>query len=172
MSQDIFSYLSSHSGPYLLAALLLGSVAAVAAVALLVRMRSLLRPFARVRAETDDPAHVLPAVLALVEKNESRVEDLATELAAHLAESRFFVRHVGLVRYDAFGDIAGQQSYSMCLLDSRKNGVVLTYLTSKGSTRGYAVTMRDGEPHRQLSDDETRAVDAALSGDALVTEAR
>ncbi|MEE9270875.1 MAG: DUF4446 family protein [Candidatus Krumholzibacteria bacterium] len=172
MLQEVFRYLAAHSGQFLLAALVLGLVAVVVSIVLLSKTRSTLGPLSRLRAETDDPSQILPAVLRLVEQNESRIEELATNMAAHIEESHFFVRYVGLVRYDAFEDIAGQQSYSMCLLDSHKNGVVMTYLTAKASTRSYAVVIKGGEAHRKLSDEEGRAMEIALSAEAPVTQAR
>ena len=80
-----------------------------------------------------------------------------------IAESRACVRYVGLVRFDAFGDIGGQQSYSVCLLDAEKNGVLLTYLTGRNSTRSYAVPIAGGGTSRELSDEEKRALREALS---------
>jgi hypothetical protein len=172
MLPEVFRYLAAHSGQFLLVALVLGLVAAVVSIAVLVKTRANLGPLARLRAETDDPSQILPAALRLVEQNESRIEELAAKMAAHIEESHFFVRYVGLVRYDAFDDIAGQQSYSMCLLDDHRNGVVLTYLTAKASTRSYAVAIKGGEAHRKLSDEEGQAMEIALSEETPATQAR
>ncbi len=169
---EVFRHLAANSGQYLLVALVLGLVALVVSIALLVRTRALLRPLDRLRTESDDTSQVLLSALHLVEENESRLADLSERVREHLEESRLLVRYVGLVRYDAFDDIAGQQSYSLCLLDSQRNGVVLTYLTAKASTRSYAVAIKGGEAHRKLSEEESRAMEVALSGDAVVTPTR
>ena len=166
---EVFRHLAANSGQYLLVALVLGLVALVVSIALLVRTRALLRPLDRLRTESDDTSQVLLSALHLVEENESRLADLSERVREHLEESRLLVRYVGLVRYDAFNDIAGQQSYSLCLLDSHRNGVVLT---AKASTRSYAVAIKGGEAHRKLSEEESRAMEVALSGDAVVTPTR
>jgi hypothetical protein len=69
---------------------------------------------------------------------------------------------IGLVKYNAFEDIGGMQSYSLCLLTREKNGVILTNLVGRNSTRGYALEVTEGNPSRKLSDEEQRALETAL----------
>ena len=78
-------------------------------------------------------------------------------------ESRSSIKQSALVRYDAFDDIGGQQSFSLCLLDGHKNGYILTYLTGRNSTRSYAVRVEKGRASRQLSDEESQAFVEAIS---------
>ncbi len=76
------------------------------------------------------------------------------------------VRYQGLVRYNAFGDIGGNQSWSLALLNARHTGAVLTLLHSREETRMYVKELRTGVPDRELSDEEQRAVAAAIAGGA------
>ncbi len=69
---------------------------------------------------------------------------------------------IGLIKYNAFEDIGGMQSYSLCLLTREKNGVILTNLVGRNSTRGYALEVSDGDPSRKLSEEEQRALEKAL----------
>lgn len=155
------SALNNHVGTYVFVALALGAVALITSIALLVRVRSLTRPLARTR-EADDATAMLSSILHAIDSAESKMTRLADEFDAHLSESARMLKHVGLVRYDAFEDIAGQQSYSMCMLDSHKNGLIITYLTGKNSTRSYAVAVTGGEASRKLTDEEKRAMETAL----------
>jgi hypothetical protein len=66
------------------------------------------------------------------------------------------------VKYNAFEDIGGMQSYSLCILTSERNGFILTNLVGRNSTRGYALDITDGAPSRDLSDEERQAFDDAL----------
>ncbi len=71
------------------------------------------------------------------------------------------LRKVGLVRYDAFENIGGRQSFSMALLDETANGVVLTSLVSRQDIRVYAKPVLAGATDGRLSDEEQAAISQA-----------
>lgn len=73
------------------------------------------------------------------------------------------IQHCGLVRYDGFGDVSGQQSFSLALLDADRNGAVLTGLFSRSDSRCYGKAVVAGEPEQTLSEEEQRAFEVALS---------
>jgi HAMP domain-containing protein len=157
---SLLQSVSANSATFILVALIVSVVALVLAAVAMVRLASALKPLRRLK-ESEAPEQILPAVLRLVEETEGSVSRLTKAFETHLSESRAFTRYVGLVRYDAFEDIAGQQSFSMALLDSDRNGVILTYLTSKNSARSYAIAIKAGEAPRKLSDEELRALNDA-----------
>lgn len=165
--EPICAHIAERSSAYILVSLVLGVGSAVVSFVALGRFRAAVRPFSRIRPSSDDPGQLLPAVLRLAEDSDAKLESMAARLDNHIEESRRFIKYAGLVRYDAFEDIGGQQSFSMCLLDDRKNGVLVTYLTGKSSTRSYAVAIENGEAPRKLSDEEARVLDEAVSSDVL-----
>ena len=72
------------------------------------------------------------------------------------------LKKVGLVRFNPFRQLGGNQSFSLALLDEDSNGVVLSALHSKDSTRVYAKPVVDGkEADYTLSDEEKEAVKIA-----------
>lgn len=71
------------------------------------------------------------------------------------------VRHVSVVRYDAFGDLGGQMSFSVALLDTAGDGLVLSAINGRSDCRTYAKGVRAGEGAQQLSPEEQQAVAAA-----------
>lgn len=73
------------------------------------------------------------------------------------------LQHVGLVRYDAFGDVTGQQSFSLALLDGCDNGTVLTALFGRTNSRSYGKIIVAGQPQQQLTEEEQQALIQALS---------
>jgi hypothetical protein len=89
---------------------------------------------------------------------ENRLQDLALEV-------RGCIQHFGLVRYDAFGDVSGQQSFSLALLDADKNGAVLSGLFSRSDSRCYGKAVVSGTPEQSLTDEEQHALDIALSNE-------
>jgi hypothetical protein len=72
------------------------------------------------------------------------------------------VRHVGLLRYDAFEDVGGRLSFSCALLDDHGNGVVLTSINGRQETRVYAKPVTRGNSSYNLSTEEQEAIRQAL----------
>jgi len=61
------------------------------------------------------------------------------------------LRHVAVVRYDAFGDVSGAQSWSLAILDDAGDGVVVTAINGREAARTYAKNVRAGESDAALS---------------------
>jgi uncharacterized protein DUF4446 len=72
------------------------------------------------------------------------------------------VAHQGLVRYDAYNELSGQQSSSLALLDSHRNGVILTSIVHRDQARIYLKRMSEGQAEIELSPEEQEAVNTAL----------
>jgi hypothetical protein len=75
---------------------------------------------------------------------------------------RSSLRFQGMVRYDAYRDMGGQQSWSIALLDADQNGAVVTSLHARDHARVYLKEMAEGTPSQRLSPEEERAVALAL----------
>jgi hypothetical protein len=73
------------------------------------------------------------------------------------------VRHVGLVRYDAFEDVGGRLSFSCALLDDHGSGVVVTSINGRQDTRVYAKPVTGGRSSYNLSVEEEEAIRQALA---------
>ena len=86
---------------------------------------------------------------------------LRQEVAALSAEAREALRHLAVVRYDAFGDMGGHLSWSLALVDDGGNGVVLTSIHGRSEARTYAKNLAAWKSDQQLSPEEEEAVAAA-----------
>jgi hypothetical protein len=73
------------------------------------------------------------------------------------------VRHVALVRYDAFEDVGGRLSFSCALLDDHGTGVVLTSINGRQETRVYAKPVAAGTSTYNLSLEEEEAIRQAMA---------
>jgi hypothetical protein len=71
------------------------------------------------------------------------------------------ISHIGLVRFDAFEDAGGAQSFALALIDDDGDGVVLTSLHSRQTTRLYIKGVRRGVAESPLSAEEVRAMQNA-----------
>jgi hypothetical protein len=128
--------------------LILASCAlAVAVVALLFSVLAL----RRLRVRRGVGAEALP----------QDVHGLRQEVAALKAETRDALRHLAVVRYDAFGDMGGHLSWSLALTDDAGHGVVLTSIHGRSEARTYAKSISGWSCEQQLSPEEEEAIEHA-----------
>ena len=86
------------------------------------------------------------------------VRVLRDDLAAARADLSDALRHVAVVRYDAFGDMGGRMSFSAALLDDAGDGLVLTSINGRSETRTYAKGVKSGASDHSLSPEEEQAI--------------
>jgi Protein of unknown function (DUF4446) len=151
--------------------------AALALVALLVAAVSAVR-LRRVRAAqravlgnlgaTDLVAHAA-TLQAAFEQLHGWVEEVATRLDGRMttAERRLdgAIAYRALVRYDAYGELSGNQSMSLALLDAERNGIVISSITHRDSARLYCKRVHRGTGEHELSPEEAEAVRLAIAGE-------
>jgi hypothetical protein len=127
---------------------ILASCALVVAVAALLFSILALR---RLRVRRGVSAEALP----------EDVHGLRQEVAALRAEARDALRHLAVVRYDAFGDMGGHLSWSLALADDAGHGVVLTSIHGRSEARTYAKSISGWACEQQLSPEEEEAIEHA-----------
>jgi hypothetical protein len=128
---------------------------------------------ARRRREAAEPVKLDPAVRALFERQGAAIGQLETAVRQLTGGERRLdglvrtaLRHVGLVRYDAFEDVGGRLSFSCALLDDHGNGVVITSINGRQETRVYAKPIDGGKSPHNLSAEETEAIRRAMAAPA------
>jgi hypothetical protein len=142
----------------------------VAAVAL-VRLRRL-RADQRVLLGTAPAADLVQHASRIEQEFRSLhayVGDVAARLDGRLgtAEARLdgTIAYRGLVRFDAYNEMSGQQSCSIALLDAMRSGIVLSSIHHRDQARLYVKHLIAGEPEYPLSPEEVEAVRVALAGE-------
>lgn len=83
---------------------------------------------------------------------------VTVEIDALRADLATALRHLAVVRYDAFGDMGGHLSWSMALLDDGGDGVVLTSIHGRSDSRTYAKNVTVWTANQQLSPEEQEAI--------------
>lgn len=83
------------------------------------------------------------------------------EAAAAGAVDPQALRHVGVVRYDAFGDMGGALSFSAAMFDDHGDGLVISSINGRSETRTYAKALLDLRSDHALSPEEQQAIDRA-----------
>jgi hypothetical protein len=109
------------------------------------------------------------SVLDALNRGSAETQALRNELArakgeldiarSELADA---LRHVAVVRYDAFGDMGGRMSFTAALLDDSGDGLVITSINGRTEARAYAKGVKQGSSDQSLSPEETEAIALAL----------
>jgi hypothetical protein len=151
-----------------------GVVAVAAVVALLVAMLAIVLVLRGERRSTDvSPGAARIADLERRLAQQSRrlellerdvdaqrdgIEVEARPLANAIRRTGSAISHLGLVRFDAFDDTGGGQSFALALIDDDGDGVILTSLHSRQTTRVFVKDIRGGVADVPLSGEEERAL--------------
>lgn len=100
----------------------------------------------------------------------SRVEERSPvgegDLAALRHDIAQALRHVAVVRYDAFGDMGGRLSFSAAVIDDAGDGLVMSSIHGRGESRTYAKGIVGGDADATLTPEERQALAAARTGSA------
>jgi hypothetical protein len=89
---------------------------------------------------------------------------LRHEVAALRGEAAMALKHLAVIRYDAFGDVGGHLSWSLALLDDHGDGAVLTSIHGRNEARAYAKSITAWSCEQPLSPEEDEAVSQARRG--------
>ena len=159
---------TSTEGIVALAAAGVAFIALVLGIVLAVRLRRLR---AAQRAVMGEEQRDLVTHAARLEQGFVELRDWVDETATGIetrmatAEARIdgAVAYRAVVRYDAYGEMSGQQSSSIALLDARGSGVVLSSILHRENARVYVKQVVDGRAEQELSPEEQEAMSSALA---------
>ncbi len=96
-----------------------------------------------------------------VASNEKSIDQLVKRVDEVEGRLPFAISYVGVVAYNAFGNVVGNRSRSIALLNQRGDGLVITLLSSREETVFYTKEVRSGSGIEELSPEEQAAVDRA-----------
>ncbi len=71
---------------------------------------------------------------------------------------------MGIVKYDAFAEMGGKLSYSLCMLDDKDNGFIITSIHSREGCNSYIKEIIRGKSYVIMSTEERQALEAAQRG--------
>jgi hypothetical protein len=150
--------------PISLASLALGAGGCLAAARANVRFRRLRRDCTLLQSGAEGSSFIVAAA-----RTASELERLRGDVGRLHRQFETFrdnvdesIRRVAVHRYDAFGEMGGRLSWSLAMLDDNGDGVVLTALVGRNSTRSYAKPVRNGHGQSEMSPEELQVVSAAL----------
>ena len=111
--------------------------------------------------EGDKVEKILSEYLRIVDENKKQVVEQEERINRLEANLKKCIQKVGLIRYNAYGDTGSDLSFTMALMDSEDNGVVVNGLYSRESSSIFAKALVKGETKYNLSAEEIQAIDIA-----------
>lgn len=145
-------------------AVVLGVVALIVAVRALRRSRRAERRYRAIVGSDRDVVDVLLDRVSAIDVNAKAIEQLAKVVADTRDEIAHSIRHLAVIRYDAFRDMGGRRSFSAALLDDTGDGLVLTNLCGRTESQTIAKGVTAGTG-TGLSPEEQDAVKFAMKGE-------
>lgn len=145
-------------------ALLFAVLALAAAAVAVLRLRAVQRNFEVLWGSAErghDVASVVRSEHERISALDQRVTALGGRVDGVLEHVAAGLRHVSVVRYDAFGDMGGRLSFSAAILDDAGDGLVISSIHARGESRTYAKGVIDGRSEITLTPEERQALAAA-----------
>ena len=71
------------------------------------------------------------------------------------------IQKVGVIRFNPFNDVGGNQSFVIALLDNSLNGVIIQSLYSRDGVRVYSKQIKEGKAEYTLGKEEEEAIKLA-----------
>ena len=94
-----------------------------------------------------------------------KVDKLNEKLEDFEKKSQSMLQGVGVVRFNPFSETGSNQSFSLAILDRKKDGVVITSFYSREGSNVYGKTIKNGESEYSLSEEEQKAITLATKID-------
>lgn len=89
-------------------------------------------------------------------------DNLKSQLEQLNLENKSNFNKIGMVRFNPFERIGGDQSYVIALLDRLNNGIAITFLYTRDGVRVYTKKLTKGQCHEmELSSEEIEAIKKA-----------
>ncbi|HOS51176.1 MAG TPA: DUF4446 family protein [Bacillota bacterium] len=161
----MMSFLRDNSYFITAALMFLLLIVAALTMALMLRVQKIKRQYEKLLSGVSEQnvEEVLIDYLTSTKELESRTKALEVRMGTAEMEAGTHIQNIGMVRYNAFEGVGGEQSFSLALLDDKKNGITITGIFGHSETRVYAKPIEDGSSKYNLSPEELEAISKAGS---------
>ena len=123
----------------------------------------------------DTRAGSLDALLARLERVERSLDVLDTiQVSQQALDGRMLssLQGIGVVRFNPFAEMGGDQSFALAVVDANADGFVMSSLHGRNATRLYAKVLQRGQSSTALSAEEQQALDQAMLNQQTISRAR
>lgn len=104
---------------------------------------------------------IITKVLDIEKDNKKRIGEVGAIFRDFEFKSNSHIQKIGLVRFNPFTEMGGDQSFSLSLLDFNDSGVIITGLHMRDRTRMYVKRIENGKSEMELSKEEEKSLKLA-----------
>ncbi len=157
---SIMHSLQAQAGIIALCAVLIALICLIMAILASLRLRALEARWKMAfrNSAGNSIEEAISSRLVVVEGMDQRVKSLESHAFQSDAQMALCHQRIGVVRYDAYDDLGGQQSLSLAIMDNADNGIVITSVLGRQSQRTYAKKIVKGRSDSPLSPEEKQAI--------------
>lgn len=88
------------------------------------------------------------------------LEDVKKQVREEMKMSQLHLQKVGLVRFNPFERVGGEQSFVVALLDKENNGIIVNFIYTREGLRVYTKRVKKGKGEEyELSEEEKKAIE-------------
>jgi len=111
------------------------------------------------RTKKEKIDEILDKILLNEDELKKEINTIKERLDQEINQSRFHLQKIGLVRFNPFERIAGEQSFVLALLDGEDNGLTINFIYTKEGLRVYTKRIKNGQGVEiELSSEEKEAI--------------
>lgn len=161
--KEILELLKDYSLELLLASTFMGLICLILLIVNYLKNNKLIKKYNRLMKGADNKnlEAMLISHLDTIKDGLSRLDDIEADLKNQNARLKKCTQNIGLVRYNAFDQMGGDQSFSVALLDDRGDGFVLTNLYGRNSSSTFAKPVKLRQSTYPLTNEEMEAIERA-----------
>lgn len=112
--------------------------------------------------EDRDIRNKLKEVIEIVDQFKENQIDFSKKLRSLAQDGLGNIQRVEVLKYNPYGDIGGNVSFTVAFLDGKLNGMLLTSLHSRVGTRIYVKEIKSGSSEVALSKEEKEVLDKVV----------
>lgn len=87
------------------------------------------------------------------------IDKIKKDLQKFEEEIQFHFQKIGLIRFNPFAGMGGEQSFVIALVNKRNSGVVINFIYTRDGLRVYSKKVKEGVGDKlDLSDEEKEAI--------------
>lgn len=106
---------------------------------------------------------ILDSLISGEKMLKAEVDDLKKRLEAEVKRSTLHLQKIGLVRFNPFGTVGGEQSFVAAFVDQENSGIVLNFIYTKEGLRVYTKRVKKGVGvEYELSKEEEIAIEKSI----------
>lgn len=111
------------------------------------------------RTKKEKIDEILDTLLSQDTSLQADIAQIKKQLSQESERSKFYLQKIGLIRFNPFERMGGEQSFVIALLDREDNGITANFIYTRDGLRVYTKRVKAGKGEEyDLSEEEKKAI--------------